>query len=127
MIHTSTYYLWTSIGSIAYGLYSMSRYYSLTGVDLISGKQAKKMIKTGQIKHVIDIRTTLEWKTGHYKGAIHIPVQSINEESTKKIKKEDGILAYCNTGQRARVAAEKLKDLGFKNVFYIDGTYSQLN
>ena len=43
-----------------------------------------------------------------------------------QINKNDGILVYCNTGQRARKAAEKLKKLGFKNVFYIASTYKTI-
>ena len=37
-----------------------------------------------------------------------------------------GILVYCNTGQRARFAAEKLASLGFQDVVYIDGSYRTL-
>ena len=126
-INPSTYYLWASIGSIAYGTYAALRYYSLSGVDLISAKEAKNKIKSGEIKYIIDVRTKLEWDTGHYKGAKHIPIQQINEKTTKNLKKNVGIVTYCNTGQRARAGAERLKALGFSNVYYIDGSYSQLN
>jgi len=37
-----------------------------------------------------------------------------------------GLLVYCNTGQRARFAAEKLEGLGFKDVYYIAGLYTSL-
>lgn len=126
-IDPSTYYFWASITSISYGVYAAYRYYSLPGVDLINTKDAKKMIKTGEIKNIIDVRTLTEWNTGHYKNAIHIPINKINKTSTKKLNSEDGILTYCKTGRRARVAAERLKELGFKKVYYIDGTYSGLN
>jgi len=86
-INPSTYYLWASIGSIAYGTYAALRYYSLSGVDLISEKEAKNKIKSGEIKYIIDVRTKLEWDTGHYKGAKHIPIQQINEKTTKNLKK----------------------------------------
>jgi rhodanese-related sulfurtransferase len=126
-IDPSTYYFWASITSITYGVYAAFRYYSVSGVDLINTKDAKKMIKTGGIKNIIDVRTKTEWNMGHFKNAIHIPINDINEKSTKKLKKEEGILTYCNTGQRARAAAERLKELGFKKVYYIDGTYTGLN
>ena len=126
-INPSTYYFWTTIGSFAYGVYSAVRYYSVSGVDLITAKEAKKKIKNGEIKYVIDVRTKLEWDAGHYKGAKHIPIQEINAKNISTLKKNAGIVTYCNTGQRARAGAERLKVLGFKNVYYIDGTYSQLN
>jgi len=126
-MNPSTYYFWASITSIGYGLYAASRYYSLSGVDLITAKEAKKKIKKGEIKYVIDVRTKLEWDTGHYKGAKHLPIQEINAKNVSSLNKNAGIVTYCNTGQRARAGAERLKDLGFKHVYYIDGTYSQLN
>ena len=86
-----------------------------------------KKIKNGEIKYVIDVRTKLEWDDGHYKDAKHIPIQEINAKNTNTLKKNAGIVTYCNTGQRARAGAERLKALGFKNVYYIDGTYSQFN
>lgn len=126
-MNPSRYYFWASITSICYGLYAAARYYSVSGVDLISANEAKKKIKNGKIKYIIDVRTKLEWDAGHYKGAKHIPIQEINSKNTSTLKKNYGIVTYCNTGQRARAGAERLKALGFKNVYYIDGTYSQLN
>ena len=126
-MNPSTYYFWASITSIGYGLYAAARYYSLSGVDLITAKEAKKKIKKGEIKYVIDVRTKLEWDTGHYKGAKHISIQEINAKNVNSLNKNAGILTYCNTGQRARAGAERLKALGFKHVYYIDGTYPQLN
>ena len=36
------------------------------------------------------------------------------------------IVAYCNTGQRSRAAAEILHGLGYKNARYITTTYGSL-
>ena len=41
-INPSTYYFWATIGSFSYGVYSAVRYYSVSGVDLITAKEAKK-------------------------------------------------------------------------------------
>ena len=99
--------------------------YTFTGDNLVSSKEARRLIRTGKIKKVIDVRTTPEYRAGHYKGAVHIPVNTINTKTTAGLPKK-GLLVYCNTGQRARFAAEKLIDLGFKNVYYIAGHYSTL-
>ena len=100
--------------------------YTYFGENLVSSKDAKKMIRTGTIKKVIDVRTIAEYRAGHYKGAVHIPVNKINRKTTTELPKK-GLLVYCNTGQRARFAAEKLEDLGFEDVYYIAGHYSSLN
>lgn len=108
------------------GLFAGLIIYSLTGDNLVSSSTAKKMIKSGRIQKVIDVRTDTEYNMGHYKGSIHIPVYKINKQTTSKLSKTEGILVYCNTGQRARYASEKLMILGFKNVYYISGHYSTL-
>lgn len=99
--------------------------YTFLGENLISSEEAKRLIKEGKIKKVIDVRTTVEYRAGHYPRALHIPVDKINEKTTSELPKS-GLLVYCNTGQRARFAAEKLTELGFKQVYYIAGHYSSL-
>ena len=100
--------------------------YTFLGANLVSATQAKKMIRSGKIKKVIDVRTMTEYRAGHYRGALHIPVNKINKKTTAELPKK-GLLVYCNTGQRARFAAEKLIELGFKDVYDIAGHYSSLN
>jgi phage shock protein E len=99
--------------------------YTFLGQNLVSPEEAKRLIKEGKIKKVIDVRTTVEYRAGHYPRALHIPIDKINEKTTVELPKK-GLLVYCNTGQRARFAAEKLVDLGFTQVYYIAGHYSSL-
>jgi rhodanese-related sulfurtransferase len=110
---------------IVAGVLTAATAYTFLGAKLISSKEAKKLIRSGKIKRVIDVRTNAEYKAGHYRGAIHIPVNKINKKTTRKLPKK-GLLVYCNTGQRARYAAETLEKLGFKDVYYIAGHYSSL-
>ena len=100
--------------------------YTYFGKNLVTSKEANKLIRAGKIKKVIDVRTIAEYRAGHYKGAVHIPVNKINKKTTTELPKK-GLLVYCNTGQRARFAAEKLEELGFEDVYYIAGHYSSLN
>ena len=99
--------------------------YTFMGQNLISASEAKRLIDEGKIKKVIDVRTITEYRTGHYPKALHIPVSKIDEKTTTELPKK-GLLVYCNTGQRARFAAEKLEELGFEDVYYIAGHYSSL-
>ena len=99
--------------------------YTFMGQNLVSSSEAKRLIKQGKIKKVIDVRTMAEYRAGHYRGALHIPVNKINRKTTTELPKK-GLLVYCNTGQRARFAAEKLQELGFEDVYYIAGHYSSL-
>ena len=103
-------------------MYAGLKYYAMTGVGLIKVEDIKKY----DIDHVIDVRTQFEWNLGHFKGAKHIPTGDISEKTLKGIPKADTILVYCNTGQRARMAAEKIRSYGYKKVYYIEGTYKSL-
>ena len=58
-----------------------------------------------------------------------ILTSNINEKNATRIlgkNKKRNIVVYCNTGQRARSAAEYFKSYGYENVFYIAGSYSSL-
>lgn len=107
-------------------IFMAAKIYSLSGNQLITSENAKFFIKKGVINKIIDIRTKTEYNLGHYPNSVHLPVNEINNNSVKKMNKNLGILVYCNTGQRARIAAEKLNKLGFKYVYYIDGTYKSI-
>ena len=100
--------------------------YTLTGIRLIPASQAKRLIEIGEISQIVDIRTKTEYDLGHYPDSIHIPVNKINKDTVKVLDKSKPVLVYCNTGQRARYAANKLDKLGFKEVVYIDGTYNTI-
>jgi len=118
----SSFYLYTGILSALYAGFAGLRYYSLSGTQLVSASKAKKMIRSGEIKTVVDVRSKVEWDFGHYPGAVHIPVGSITKAKVDKLPNGE-ILTYCNTGQRARAGAEKIASFGREKVYYIDGTY----
>lgn len=91
----------------------------------ITAKEASELIEKKGAR-VVDVRTQAEWETGHLPGAIHIPASKIEIEAPKKLDRTDTIIVYCNTGTRARNAAIILKELGFKNTYYIAETYHEL-
>lgn len=103
-------------------------YYTFFSKLRININDAKHYIDYHKAK-VIDVRTLFEWNYGHYKNAINIESNNINLQNLAKynINKSDFIIVYCNTGQRARNAAEKIYNLGFTNVKYIVEPYIFLN
>lgn len=71
---------------------------------------------------VIDVRPTAQYSEGHIKDALNIPEDVIEKEiETKFPKKDTKIILYCNTGNRSGKALEKLKKLGYTNVFNAQG------
>lgn len=94
----------------------------------ISADIAKAKIQKGEFDVILDVRTQWERDNlGYRRGSAHIPSGDIEGQFPKLYPdKETRILAYCNSGQRARRAAEKLQAMGYKHVNYIMGGYTSI-
>lgn len=102
-------------------------YYNVSSSLAIYPEEAKQKLKNNEFDSVIDVRSDLEWNTGHYPLALHIPIGELEKRLPEAIKnKDDKILFYCNTSTRSRMAAEKAQALGYKNVRYLIGTHINL-
>jgi rhodanese-related sulfurtransferase len=86
------------------------------GFETIDSNSAMSLIEDNAI--VIDVRTVDEFNTGHIDGAINIPVDSIDGISYDK---DATIIVYCASGMRSSNAAKTLIDLGYTNVYNLDG------
>ena len=82
----------------------------------ITENEATSLIENDAI--VIDVRTIDEYNTGHIKDSINIPVDSI---SSVNYDKDAVIIVYCASGMRSATAAKTLVDLGYMNVYNLDG------
>ncbi len=103
-------------------------FYATNSPWKISSDVAKAMIQKQQVDLILDVRTDFERKTlGFYPQSIHIQSADLEKEMpTKYPNKDIKIIAYCNTGQRARKATDILHKLGYKNAYYIVGSYRSL-
>ena len=84
--------------------------------EVINTNKALELIDNGAI--VIDVRTKDEYNSGHIKNAINIPLDTIDYID---IDKDTIIIVYCASGIRSTEAAKKLYDLGFNNLYNLDG------
>jgi len=94
----------------------------------ISSEVAKELLQNGKIDLVLDVRTNLERSNlGYYPGSVHIQSSDLEKRMPSEYpNKNINIIAYCNSGQRARIATEKLHELGYINAAYIASTYGTL-
>jgi len=94
----------------------------------ISSQEAKRRIQDGDIDVILDVRTQIERATlGSYPGSIPVPSADLAAVLPTLIPdKHTRILAYCNTGHRARMATDTLHALGYVNAVYISSSYSSL-
>jgi rhodanese-related sulfurtransferase len=117
---------------IAIVIFAILAYYSynyaVNSKYRISSQEAKRRLQENKFDLILDVRTDLERSTlGFYPGSAHIQSADLEREMPRQFPtKTTRILAYCNTGHRARMATEKLHALGYKNSVYIATTYKSL-
>ena len=70
---------------------------------------------------LVDVRTELEYKNGHFEGALNIPVDGLRAR-IGELDKDKEILEYCQIGLRGYVASRILTQKGFK-VKNLNGGY----
>ena len=114
---------------IIFGLLILAAYlYATDSSYRISAPEAKKRIQKGEVDLILDVRTPLERSTlGVYPGSIPISASELEAKMPRLYPNQQlRILAYCNTGHRARMATDKLHALGYSNAVYISSTYQSL-
>lgn len=67
---------------------------------------------------VIDVREPFEYRDGHVEGAINIPLNQMSPDNPalSGLNKDDKVVLYCASGNRAGHAQRFLESLGFSNV-----------
>lgn len=68
-------------------------------------------IKEGAI--ILDVRTPAEFRGGHPKGAINIPVDKLQSQ-LGQLDKSKTVITCCLSGGRSGMAADVLKQAGFE-------------
>ncbi|MGP8079033.1 MAG: FAD-dependent oxidoreductase [Dehalococcoidales bacterium] len=67
--------------------------------------------------YVLDVREPSEFKTGHFEGAVNIPLPTLRDK-LGELPRDKEILVYCGVGQRSYYATRILRLNGFpaKNI-----------
>ena len=102
-------------------------YAGYVGSNLLNGDF--KQVNVDQVRTlvennntIIDVREDYEFKRGHIKGAINIPLSELRER-TDEIPKDKPVYLHCRTGQRSYNATLALQNLGFHNIVNITGSF----
>ncbi len=74
---------------------------------------------------IVDVRTPEEYRTGHVKGSLNIPLNNLPNHLTK-ISKDKAIITCCASGMRSASAKSLLKSNGFSEV-YNGGSWVNVN
>lgn len=66
---------------------------------------------------VIDVRSPAEFASGHYPGAVNVPLHLIGiSADAVRAKPDQAIILYCASGMRSGSACRLLKAAGFTQV-----------
>ena len=81
-----------------------------------------ELLASGAI--LVDVRTPAEYKDGHVKGSINLPLQTLGNQMNK-LKKDQVIITCCRSGSRSGMARRQLIAAGFTQV-YNGGAWNSL-
>ncbi|WP_179085569.1 rhodanese-like domain-containing protein [Paenibacillus sp. FSL H7-0326] len=71
---------------------------------------------------LVDVRTNEEYRTGHIRGSICIPLQDIfNNPFSVCVRKDTPLILYCQKGYKSSIASQALIDAGYSRVYTIPG------
>jgi rhodanese-related sulfurtransferase len=86
-----------------------------------------KMREAGQDHILVDTREDNEWAAGHVAGAVHLSKGIIERDIETKVPDHDATLVlYCGGGFRSALAADNLRQMGYKNAISLDGGWRAL-
>lgn len=98
-------------------------YIAYKNSGLIPKKDAVDLLKKGAL--VIDVRTPVEFESGHLSQAYNMPLDQVEDLVLKQVKdKSKVLLLHCQSGVRSKSAKERLERIGYKNVFNM-GSYER--
>ena len=71
---------------------------------------------------IVDIRTPEEFAEGHIEGAVNINLFDNHFlDQISQFDKSKPIFLYCRSGNRTSSASKKIADLGFEQVYDLQG------
>ncbi len=71
---------------------------------------------------LVDVRTEREYANGHLDGSLLIPYQEIVQQfADKGIPKDQPVVLYCRSGNRAGIAEQALREAGYTEQYNAGG------
>jgi rhodanese-related sulfurtransferase len=100
-----------------------------SAVKIVNSKEAKALMNENKgLKDfvIIDVRTAPEFSSGHMENDINIDIYKTDfKSSISALDRNSKYLIYCQTGIRSAQAARIMDDLGFKEIYDLNGGIAQ--
>ena len=97
-------------------------------IQTIDVKLYAEKLKATENPQLLDVRTPEEYGSGHIGDAKNVNWNGNNfAADASKYDKSKPIFVYCKVGGRSAQAADKLAELGFKEIYNLDGGIMKWN
>ncbi|OGD87005.1 sulfurtransferase [Candidatus Curtissbacteria bacterium RBG_13_35_7] len=95
----------------------------------ITAQEVHKLITDNQGNDnfvILDVRAPQEFASGYIEGAINFNYIASNfKEEIEKLDRNKTYLVYCQSGRRSSAATKIMQELGFEDVYNMQGGFSQ--
>lgn len=96
------------------------------GIQLLAPQQFAEQIKRRQPPQLVDVRTPDEFQSGRLSGAKLMNMQERNfEQQLQQLDPQQPVYLYCRSGRRSAMAARRLHQMGFNQVYDLQGGIAQ--
>jgi len=90
--------------------------------NIISVDEFAAKLASSKEAQLVDVRTEEEYAEGHLSKSQNINIRSADfDGKIGKLDKAKPVFVYCRSGGRSSSAAEKLAELGFTEIYNLDG------
>jgi thiosulfate sulfurtransferase len=95
----------------------------MSGYQVISIERARALLAAQPVT-VLDLRDHRSYRAGHLEGALLLH-DGLMQRLVKQNELDKPILIYCYRGNTSKEKAELFSDLGFSQVYSLDGGYTE--
>jgi rhodanese-related sulfurtransferase len=93
-------------------------------IKLVEVKEFAEKTNKTQNPQILDVRTPGEFTDSHIENALNIDwLGDSFVVDAEKLDKTKPVYVYCKSGGRSKKATAKLEELGFKNIYELDGGF----
>lgn len=94
----------------------------MSGYQVISPDAARVLVAAQSVT-VLDLRDHRSYRAGHIDGALLLH-DGLMQALIKQNELDKPVLIYCYRGTKSKEKAELFTDLGFREVYSLDGGYT---
>ena len=77
----------------------------------VKATRAVELVASGAT--LVDVREANEWRSGHARRAVHIPLGQISQ-GARRLSTSRPVVVVCASGMRSRSGAHQLRAMGFE-------------